>query len=97
VVCEPADERAQLLLAVLLRAGFVERPPVARADFLLVLLRDLGEQVAQAVDRAALAAGLRPERFDRASKARRAVRDDHQGSGQAARGEAAPEREPVLF
>ena len=97
MVREPADLFARPPLAVALPAGLVERRPVTRADFLLVLVGDLGQQVAHAVDRAAPAVGRRPERLDRVDEARRAVGDHRQRRPQAAGGEAATELKPVLF
>jgi hypothetical protein len=52
---ELVDERTESSLAVALVGGVVERPPVGLADALAFALGQLGEQVAHAVDGAALA------------------------------------------
>jgi hypothetical protein len=62
-VGELADERAQLVLAVLLRAGLVEGTPVGGLDPLALALGQLGEDVPQSMHGAALAVGGRPIRF----------------------------------
>lgn len=53
--------------------GLVERPPVGEPEALALALRQLREDVAQRVNRAALAVGLRPELLDRPDQARSAV------------------------
>ncbi len=85
------------MLAVLERAGLVERVPVGGPDPLALSLGELREHVPQAVHRAALTVGLGPELLDRADQAGGAVGDDQQRRAEAAAGERAAEAEPVLF
>ena len=97
LVGELADERAQPALAVLLRGSLVERTPAGDPDPLALSLGQLGEDAPQAMDRAALTIGARPELLDRAHQAGRPVGNHEQQRAEAAAGERAAEAGPVLL
>ncbi len=95
---ERADEGAQAGLGLGGGGGPIERGPVGRPDALMevVTLGQLGEDVAEAMDGAALAVGLGPQLADRAHQTRGPIGDDEERIGQAPRHEPAAEVEPVL-
>ena len=62
----------------------------------VVALGQLGQDVAQPMDRAALPIGLGPRFADGADEARRPVGHDEEGTAQAPSGEPSSEVEPVL-
>src|SRR6058998_2287968 len=70
-----ADQAPQTCFRLLRRGGAVERGPVGGLDPSadVFSFRQLGQDVAQAVDAAALAVGLRPELLDSPYQPRRAV------------------------
>jgi hypothetical protein len=61
-----------------------------------MLLRQLGEDVPQAVDGAAASVGVGPELTDRPDEPQCTVGDDEERAPEAPRGEPVPEIEPVL-
>ena len=80
---ERADQGSKPALRLGRLGRVVERGPVGRPDPLVEpgTLGELGEDVAQAVDGAALAVGVGPQLGDGRDQAGGAVGDDEQGSG----------------
>jgi hypothetical protein len=99
VLLELADQGTQTALGVLRARGSIERRPVGPSDPLMEqrLSGQLGQNVAQAMDRTALPVGVGPELADRPNEPGCPVRDDQERAREAARDEAMSEIEPVFY
>ena len=98
LAAELADEDPKARLGLGWRRRAMERGPVGGPDALMEPgpLRQLGQDVPQAMNGAALAVGVGPQLADRPDQARGSVADDEERAPQAASDEALAEIEPVL-
>jgi hypothetical protein len=93
---ELVDERLESLFAVALAGGVIERLPVGQTHALALAFGQLGQQVADPVNGAALAVRGRPALLNRLDQTGSAVGHDQERRAEPAGDQITSERQPVL-